>query len=45
MFEEAIKETDENKLYMCVEWLADVKRHLPLQYHLKKLQRSAQKAP
>ncbi len=37
-FEEAITETDENKLYACVEWLAQLKRKLPLQYMVKKAQ-------
>jgi phage/plasmid-associated DNA primase len=38
VFEEAITEADENKLYACVEWLAHLKRKVPLQYMVKKAQ-------
>jgi putative DNA primase/helicase len=38
IFEEAIREQSEAKLYTCIEWLADLKRHIPLQYHLKKME-------
>lgn len=38
VFEESLSEQDETKLYSCVEWLGQLKWHIPLQYALKKLQ-------
>lgn len=38
VFEEALTEQDEMKLYGCIDWLAQLKYKLPLQYMLKKVQ-------
>ena len=38
VFEEALIQQDETKLYLCIDWLAQLKWKLPLQYMLKKVQ-------
>jgi P4 family phage/plasmid primase-like protien len=38
LFQEALREQNQSKLYACIEWLGHLKQHIPVQYALKKIE-------